>query len=143
LRNGAAIFTNDGSAARRLQNEVQAGTSGINVHISVPMAYAITGRPNDGSPWVADGSNVDPGRPVLHASPRLVFFRALLFGMALANLPQPRTAGPFPSPRTCMKIGVPTACRPTDTHAGGNAVADTQAGGKGRKGLPLSVAQRM
>jgi hypothetical protein len=38
LRNGTAIFTNDGNAARRLQNEVQAGTIGINVHLPVPMA---------------------------------------------------------------------------------------------------------
>jgi malonate-semialdehyde dehydrogenase (acetylating)/methylmalonate-semialdehyde dehydrogenase len=49
LRNGTAIFTNDGNAARRLQKEVQAGTIGIDVHLPVPMAYYSTGRPNDGS----------------------------------------------------------------------------------------------
>ncbi|MGW0250510.1 CoA-acylating methylmalonate-semialdehyde dehydrogenase [Nocardia goodfellowii] len=37
--NGAAIFTNDGGAARRFQNEVEAGMVGINVPIPVPMAY--------------------------------------------------------------------------------------------------------
>jgi len=37
--NGTAIFTNDGGAARRFQNEVQVGMVGINVPIPVPMAY--------------------------------------------------------------------------------------------------------
>jgi malonate-semialdehyde dehydrogenase (acetylating)/methylmalonate-semialdehyde dehydrogenase len=37
--NGTAIFTNDGGAARRFQNEVQVGMIGINVPIPVPMAY--------------------------------------------------------------------------------------------------------
>jgi len=37
--NGTAIFTNDGGAARRFQNEVQVGLIGINVPIPVPMAY--------------------------------------------------------------------------------------------------------
>ena len=37
--NGAAIFTNDGGAARRFQNEVEAGMVGINVSIPVPVAY--------------------------------------------------------------------------------------------------------
>jgi malonate-semialdehyde dehydrogenase (acetylating) / methylmalonate-semialdehyde dehydrogenase len=37
--NGTAIFTNDGGAARRFQNEVTAGMVGINVPIPVPMAY--------------------------------------------------------------------------------------------------------
>ena len=37
--NGTAIFTNDGGAARRFQNEVEAGMVGINVPIPVPMAY--------------------------------------------------------------------------------------------------------
>ena len=37
--NGTAIFTNDGGAARRFQNEVQAGMIGINVPIPVPVAY--------------------------------------------------------------------------------------------------------
>ncbi|MBO0806252.1 MAG: CoA-acylating methylmalonate-semialdehyde dehydrogenase [Nocardiopsaceae bacterium] len=36
--NGTAIFTNDGGAARRFQNEVQAGMIGINVPIPVPVA---------------------------------------------------------------------------------------------------------
>ena len=34
-----AVFTNDGGAARRFQNEVQVGMVGINVPIPVPMAY--------------------------------------------------------------------------------------------------------
>jgi malonate-semialdehyde dehydrogenase (acetylating)/methylmalonate-semialdehyde dehydrogenase len=37
--NGAAIFTNDGGAARRFQNEVEVGMVGINVPIPVPVAY--------------------------------------------------------------------------------------------------------
>ncbi|MBK5288528.1 MAG: CoA-acylating methylmalonate-semialdehyde dehydrogenase [Acidimicrobiia bacterium] len=37
--NGAAIFTRDGSAARRFEHEVDAGMVGINVPIPVPMAY--------------------------------------------------------------------------------------------------------
>jgi malonate-semialdehyde dehydrogenase (acetylating)/methylmalonate-semialdehyde dehydrogenase len=37
--NGVAIFTNDGGAARKFQNEIQVGMVGINVSIPVPMAY--------------------------------------------------------------------------------------------------------
>jgi malonate-semialdehyde dehydrogenase (acetylating)/methylmalonate-semialdehyde dehydrogenase len=37
--NGAAIFTNDGGAARRFQNEVEVGMVGVNVAIPVPVAY--------------------------------------------------------------------------------------------------------
>jgi malonate-semialdehyde dehydrogenase (acetylating)/methylmalonate-semialdehyde dehydrogenase len=37
--NGAAIFTNDGAAARRFQHEVEAGMVGVNVPIPVPVAY--------------------------------------------------------------------------------------------------------
>ncbi|MEW9553327.1 CoA-acylating methylmalonate-semialdehyde dehydrogenase [Nonomuraea sp. NPDC050783] len=37
--NGTAIFTNDGGAARRFQNEVEVGMVGINVPIPIPMAY--------------------------------------------------------------------------------------------------------
>ena len=37
--NGTAIFTNDGGAARRFQNEIQVGMIGINVPIPVPAAY--------------------------------------------------------------------------------------------------------
>jgi malonate-semialdehyde dehydrogenase (acetylating)/methylmalonate-semialdehyde dehydrogenase len=37
--NGTAIFTNDGGAARRYQDEVEVGMVGINVPIPVPMAY--------------------------------------------------------------------------------------------------------
>ena len=37
--NGTAIFTNDGGAARRFQNEVEVGMVGITVPIPVPMAY--------------------------------------------------------------------------------------------------------
>lgn len=36
--NGTAIFTNDGGAARRFQNEVQVGMIGVNVPIPVPVA---------------------------------------------------------------------------------------------------------
>jgi malonate-semialdehyde dehydrogenase (acetylating)/methylmalonate-semialdehyde dehydrogenase len=37
--NGVAIFTNDGGAARKFQNEVPVGMVGVNVPIPVPMAY--------------------------------------------------------------------------------------------------------
>ncbi|MGN6325571.1 CoA-acylating methylmalonate-semialdehyde dehydrogenase [Pseudolysinimonas sp.] len=37
--NGTAIFTNDGGAARRFQNEVEVGMIGINVPIPVPVGY--------------------------------------------------------------------------------------------------------
>jgi malonate-semialdehyde dehydrogenase (acetylating) / methylmalonate-semialdehyde dehydrogenase len=37
--NGTAIFTNDGGAVGRFQNEVEVGMVGINVPISVPTAY--------------------------------------------------------------------------------------------------------
>ncbi|GAA1761370.1 CoA-acylating methylmalonate-semialdehyde dehydrogenase [Streptomonospora arabica] len=37
--NGTAVFTGDGAAARRFQNEVEVGMVGINVPIPVPMAY--------------------------------------------------------------------------------------------------------
>ena len=37
--NGTAIFTNDGGAARRFQNEVEVGMVGVNVPVPVPAAY--------------------------------------------------------------------------------------------------------
>jgi malonate-semialdehyde dehydrogenase (acetylating)/methylmalonate-semialdehyde dehydrogenase len=37
--NGTAIFTNDGGAARKFQNEIQVGMIGINVPIPVPTSY--------------------------------------------------------------------------------------------------------
>jgi malonate-semialdehyde dehydrogenase (acetylating)/methylmalonate-semialdehyde dehydrogenase len=37
--NGTAIFTSDGGAARRFQNEVEVGMVGVNVPIPVPAAY--------------------------------------------------------------------------------------------------------
>ncbi|QXJ20969.1 CoA-acylating methylmalonate-semialdehyde dehydrogenase [Actinomadura graeca] len=37
--NGACVFTGDGGAARRFQNEVEAGMVGVNVPVPVPMAY--------------------------------------------------------------------------------------------------------
>jgi malonate-semialdehyde dehydrogenase (acetylating)/methylmalonate-semialdehyde dehydrogenase len=37
--NGTAVFTNDGGAARRYENEVQVGMIGVNVPIPVPVAY--------------------------------------------------------------------------------------------------------
>ena len=36
--NGTAIFTNDGGAARRFQNEIEVGMIGVNVPIPVPVA---------------------------------------------------------------------------------------------------------
>ncbi|MGH9099449.1 MAG: aldehyde dehydrogenase family protein, partial [Acidimicrobiales bacterium] len=37
--NGAAIFTRDGGAARRFQEEVEVGMVGVNVPIPVPVGY--------------------------------------------------------------------------------------------------------
>ncbi len=37
--NGTAIFTRDGAAARRFQNEIEVGMVGVNVPIPVPMAF--------------------------------------------------------------------------------------------------------
>jgi malonate-semialdehyde dehydrogenase (acetylating)/methylmalonate-semialdehyde dehydrogenase len=37
--NGTALFTRSGAAARRFQNEVEAGMVGVNVPIPVPMAF--------------------------------------------------------------------------------------------------------
>lgn len=37
--NGAAIFTNDGGAARKFVSEIEVGMVGVNVPIPVPMAY--------------------------------------------------------------------------------------------------------
>jgi len=37
--NGVALFTNDGGAGRKFQNEIEVGMVGINVSIPVPMAY--------------------------------------------------------------------------------------------------------
>lgn len=45
--NGTAIFTRDGGAARRFQQEVEAGMVGINVPIPVPVGYHSFGGWND------------------------------------------------------------------------------------------------
>jgi len=37
--NGTAVFTNDGGAARRFENDVHVGMIGVNVPIPVPVAY--------------------------------------------------------------------------------------------------------
>jgi malonate-semialdehyde dehydrogenase (acetylating)/methylmalonate-semialdehyde dehydrogenase len=37
--NGTALFTNDGGAARKFQNEIQVGMVGINVPVPVPLAF--------------------------------------------------------------------------------------------------------
>jgi malonate-semialdehyde dehydrogenase (acetylating)/methylmalonate-semialdehyde dehydrogenase len=37
--NGVAVFTSDGAAARKFQNEIEVGMVGVNVPIPVPMAY--------------------------------------------------------------------------------------------------------
>ena len=37
--NGTAVFTNDGGAARRFENDVEVGMIGINVPVPVPVAY--------------------------------------------------------------------------------------------------------
>lgn len=42
-RNGASIFTTSGIAARRFQNEVEAGLVGINVPVPVPLPFSSNG----------------------------------------------------------------------------------------------------
>jgi len=37
--NGTAVFTNDGGAARKFQNEIEVGMVGINVPIPVPLGF--------------------------------------------------------------------------------------------------------
>jgi malonate-semialdehyde dehydrogenase (acetylating)/methylmalonate-semialdehyde dehydrogenase len=37
--NGTAVFTNDGGAARKFQNEIQVGMVGLNVPIPVPLSF--------------------------------------------------------------------------------------------------------
>jgi malonate-semialdehyde dehydrogenase (acetylating)/methylmalonate-semialdehyde dehydrogenase len=37
--NGTAIFTNDGGAARKFQNEIEVGMVGVNIPIPVPLAF--------------------------------------------------------------------------------------------------------
>ena len=63
--NGTAIFTNDGGAARRFQNEVEVGMIGINVPIPVPMAYYSFGG------WKASlfGDTHAHGMDGVHSSP--------------------------------------------------------------------------
>jgi malonate-semialdehyde dehydrogenase (acetylating)/methylmalonate-semialdehyde dehydrogenase len=63
--NGAAIFTNDGGAARRFQVEVQAGMVGINVPIPVPVAaYSFGGWKQS---LFGDTRARRRGGPLLHA----------------------------------------------------------------------------
>lgn len=45
--NGTALFTRDGGAARRFQQEVEAGMVGINVPVPVPVGYHSFGGWND------------------------------------------------------------------------------------------------
>jgi malonate-semialdehyde dehydrogenase (acetylating)/methylmalonate-semialdehyde dehydrogenase len=45
--NGTAVFTRDGGAARRFQEEVEAGMVGINVPVPVPVGYHSFGGWND------------------------------------------------------------------------------------------------
>ena len=67
--NGTAIFTNDGGAARRFQNEVEVGMVGVNVPIPVPVSYYSFGG------WKALAVRRHPrardrGRPFLHPRAR-------------------------------------------------------------------------
>jgi len=63
--NGTAIFTNDGGAARRFQNEVEVGMVGINVPIPVPVSYypSVAGRAR----YSETATRTGRGRPFLHA----------------------------------------------------------------------------
>ncbi len=47
--NGTAVFTNDGGAARKFQNEIQVGMVGINVPIPVPLSFYSFGGWKDSS----------------------------------------------------------------------------------------------
>ena len=83
--NGTAIFTNDGGAARRFQNEVEVGMVGINVPIPVPMALLLLRRVEELAlrryPRARDG-----GRALLH--PRQG--RHLALARPQPRRPQPR-----------------------------------------------------
>jgi hypothetical protein len=115
--NGTAIFTSDGGAARRVQDEVEVGMVGINVPIPVPMAYYSFGG------WKAAlfGDNHAPRhrrRALLH--PRQSHHRRWLDPQPRRH--QPRLPPKLVTPATDRALGhgdTPCRRRPTHSHSGG------------------------
>ena len=105
--NGTAIFTNDGGAARRFQNEVEVGMVGVNVPIPVPMAYYSFGG------WKASlfGDSHAHGTEGVH-----FFTRGKVVTSPLAR-PEPRR----PQPRLPAEHLIAQRRRPDLPQAGGRA----------------------
>ncbi len=109
--NGTAIFTNDGGAARRYQDEVEVGMIGINVPIPVPMAYYSFGG------WKASLF----GDTHAHGTEGVHFFTRGKVVTSRWLDPEPRRHQPgLPHPRLTPLLGqcrVPVALRgATGTH---------------------------
>ena len=71
--NGTAIFTNDGGAARKFQNEVEVGMVGINVPIPVPLGFYSFGGWNDSN--FGDHSIYGPEGIHFYTRPKVVISR--------------------------------------------------------------------
>ena len=71
--NGTAIFTNDGGAARKFQNEVEVGMVGINVPIPVPLGFYSFGGWKDSS--FGDHSIYGPEGVHFYTRPKVIISR--------------------------------------------------------------------
>jgi len=71
--NGTAIFTNDGGAARKFQNEVEVGMVGINVPIPVPLGFYSFGGWKDSN--FGDHSIYGPEGIHFYTRPKVVISR--------------------------------------------------------------------
>ncbi len=71
--NGTAIFTNDGGAARKFQNEIEVGMVGINVPIPVPLGFYSFGGWKDSS--FGDHSIYGPEGIHFYTRPKVVISR--------------------------------------------------------------------
>ena len=100
--NGTAIFTNDGGAARRYQNEVEVGMVGINVPIPVPVGVLLLRRLEELAVRRHPRAR-HRGRPLLH--PRQGRHHPLARPeprRPQPRLPAERLASP---PHRCIRIG--------------------------------------
>ena len=71
--NGTAIFTNDGGAARKFQNEIEVGMVGINVPIPVPLGFYSFGGWKDSN--FGDHSIYGPEGIHFYTRPKVVITR--------------------------------------------------------------------
>ena len=71
--NGTAIFTNDGGAARKFQNEIEVGMVGINVPIPVPLGFYSFGGWKDSN--FGDHSIYGPEGIHFYTRPKVVISR--------------------------------------------------------------------